>query len=78
MVEGAGDSGGRWTTQTLPLLSPHIGLSVLSGLLEERWDEDSNAENNGSFNDKIKQRSTKNTQKGKNRQAGRGLLDSQT
>ncbi len=40
---GGWDSGGWWTTQTLPLLSPHIGWSVLSGIDWRDEGEDSNA-----------------------------------
>ncbi len=40
--------------------------------------EDSNAEENVIFNNKIKQRRTKTTPKGKNKQAGRRLEHSQT
>ncbi len=40
--------------------------------------EDSNAEENVIFNNKIKQRRTKTTPKGKNMQAGRRLEHSQT
>ncbi len=40
--------------------------------------EDSNAEEHFIFNNKIKQRRTKTTPKGKNKQAGRRLEHSQT